>query len=457
MRSFLTRTFVALATLAATSLALSAPAHAFDVEEFETNAGEWTFAPAKIGRSTVDGWAVVSVDGERALQPQPTPTASTYYWTLSREVDLTNVPDPLLDVKSQFLGNGYDLATFQVGPVGATRAADFTTLLQYTNALTSPEEQMLDLARWAGQKIQLRVQVRKPYGSVTSRPGFNLHRIGVRRAVDLLPPPPDPEILSIGSFNVQVFGLTKLDRVGVPAALVGIVGRYDLLLIQEIRDKTGTAITKLLDQVNAAYPTDPYALVISDRLGRTTSKEQYAYLYRPSALTVVDQYHFDDGIEPSADLFEREPFIVRFETFNGADFAAVALHAAPEDVPEEMAALADVIDDVSTRWAEDDILTMGDFNADCTYLSPAQEATLEIVTNPAVRWWIGDDADTTTTTTVCAYDRILTTGTVTDIAVPGSGNVFYFDQALQLSPTLTRSVSDHYPVEFLVDVSRLAR
>ncbi len=446
-----------MAPLLALGLLFSTPAMAFDVEEFDASAGEWTFAPAKIGRSTVDGWAIAAADGEGAIQPQPTTTAATYYWTLSREVDLTNVPDPLLDVKLRFLAGGYDLATVQVGPVGATRAADFTTLLQYATAMAAPEEQMLDLARWAGQKVQLRVQLRKPYGAVTTSKGLSVHRIGVRRAVDLLPPPPEPEILSIGSFNIQVFGLTKMDRVGMPATLASIVTRYDLLLVQEIRDKTGTAITKLLDTVNAASPDDPYALVVSDRLGRTTSKEQYAYLYRPSLLTVVDQYHYDDGVEPSADLFEREPFVVRFETTNGADFAAVALHAAPEDAPAEIGDLEDVHADIFRRWGEDDILTMGDFNADCDYASPAELAALGVYSSADVRWWLGDDVDSTTTSTVCAYDRILTQGTLTDLGVPGSGSVFYFDQALGLTPTTTRTVSDHYPVEILVDVSRLAR
>ncbi|MFO0005430.1 MAG: deoxyribonuclease I, partial [bacterium] len=88
-----------------------------------------------------------------------------------------------------------------------------------------------------------------------------------------------------------------MDKPGVPEALVQIADRYDLVLIQEVRDKSGAAIVELLDLLNV-YTDDDFAMVISDRLGRTTSKEQYAYFYRQSKLSVIDSYHYDDGVEP---------------------------------------------------------------------------------------------------------------------------------------------------------------
>ena len=51
------------------------------------------------------------------------------------------------------------------------------------------------------------------------------------------------------------------------------------------------------------------------------------------------------------------------------------------------------------------MIIMGDFNADCSYASEAELSTKAFYTNPLYQWLIGMDADTTTSTTDCAYDR----------------------------------------------------
>jgi hypothetical protein len=56
---------------------LSAPAFAFDVEEFDASYGEWDTSPQKIGRSTKDGWAIVSNSGEKAARNTATGTKYT--------------------------------------------------------------------------------------------------------------------------------------------------------------------------------------------------------------------------------------------------------------------------------------------------------------------------------------------------------------------------------------------
>lgn len=58
-----------------------------------------------------------------------------------------------------------------------------------------------------------------------------------------------------------------------------ITNRYDIVLIQEIRDSSETAIYELLSACNDAN-SDPFRMVISDRLGRTSYVEQYAFFYR---------------------------------------------------------------------------------------------------------------------------------------------------------------------------------
>jgi len=433
-------------------LLLTLPAFAFEIEEFDDGFGEFEYSPVKIGQGTTDGWVIVSNAGEQAARNSTTGTKQTYYWKLTRTVDLTKAIDPMLDVKFRFKGNGYDYARVQIGPEGASRLSDFTTLYEATTDPGAPEEHLLDIKDWAGQVVTIRMLLRKPYDVVESRIGLYVHRMGVVVPDTYEPAPPDPTFVSVGSFNIQVFGLTKMDNPEVPPVLVDTAARYDLLLIQEIRDKSGVAIQELLDLLNAATG-DAYAMVISDRLGRTTSKEQYAFFYRTAKLKVLDSYHYDDGVEPDADLFQREPFLVWFSTVDDLhDFVAIPLHSAPEDAVAELDFLSDVYADAVSTWGDTDAMLMGDFNAGCSYVTPTEFDALALWTDTTYAWWISSDADTTTSDTVCAYDRILTTGDLSARTVEGSEQVFLFDQALAIGPELTRNVSDHYPVEVLFEL-----
>ena len=50
-----------------------------------------------------------------------------------------------------------------------------------------------------------------------------------------------------------------------------------------------------------------YNMSISQRLGRTSSKEQYAFFYRPARVEILSTHQFDDSAE---DVFQREPYTV---------------------------------------------------------------------------------------------------------------------------------------------------
>jgi hypothetical protein len=86
--------------------------------------------------------------------------------------------------------------------------------------------------------------------------------------------PSSNETMRIGAFNVQVFGTTKASKPEVMAVLADIIRTYDIIAIQEIRDSSQTALPNLVDLINS--DGSQYQYVVSERLGRTTSKEQYA-------------------------------------------------------------------------------------------------------------------------------------------------------------------------------------
>ncbi|XP_048586768.1 deoxyribonuclease-1 isoform X2 [Nematostella vectensis] len=252
-------------------------------------------------------------------------------------------------------------------------------------------------------------------------------------------------IFSFEAFNIRVFGTTKMRTPGVPDILVKILLRYDIVLIQEIRDSSQTAMPLLLQNLNSAS-SSPYKMAISERLGRTSSKEQYAYVYRSDLVSVVSKYVYSDP----KDLFEREPFIVHFRSSTTAikDFALVGIHTKPSDAANEISNLVDVYDDVRVRWAMDDVIILGDFNAACDYMRDSDWRVNSLFTDQRFSWLITDCVDTTTGGGACAYDRFVAAGAAMKSAVvPNSPGRFAFDKEYNLTEIVTDQVSDHYPIE----------
>ncbi|WP_411026917.1 endonuclease/exonuclease/phosphatase family protein, partial [Salmonella sp. s55044] len=91
----------------------------------------------------------------------------------------------------------------------------------------------------------------------------------------------------LAAFNIQVFGPSKAGKPDVMNELCQILQEYDIVLIQEIRNSDGTAIVSLLDQLNNEPGVDgAYAMEIGERVGRTSSKEQYCYFYRTAIFEI---------------------------------------------------------------------------------------------------------------------------------------------------------------------------
>ncbi|EDK97223.1 deoxyribonuclease I, isoform CRA_c, partial [Mus musculus] len=196
---------------------------------------------------------------------------------------------------------------------------------------------------------------------------------------------------------------------------------------------------------------DTYRYVVSEPLGRKSYKEQYLFVYRPDQVSILDSYQYDDGCEPCGnDTFSREPAIVKFFSpyTEVQEFAIVPLHAAPTEAVSEIDALYDVYLDVWQKWGLEDIMFMGDFNAGCSYVTSSQWSSIRLRTSPIFQWLIPDSADTTVTSTHCAYDRIVVAGALLQAAVvPNSAVPFDFQAEYGLSNQLAEAISDHYPVE----------
>jgi endonuclease/exonuclease/phosphatase family metal-dependent hydrolase len=243
--------------------------------------------------------------------------------------------------------------------------------------------------------------------------------------------------LKIGSFNIQIFGVTKAGKSDVMDVIVKIIHTYDVIAIQEIRDASQTTIPTLMNMVNSdGYQ---YDYIISERLGRTSSKEQYAYIFNTESVEVSGEPQTYPEANGSDD-FHREPFIAAFSSTEGNfDAVLMVIHTDPDEATEEINALDDVLAYSQSIYPEEkDFIILGDLNADGSYFDEDSTNDLD-----AYEWIIDNGADTTTKSTDYSYDRIILTDS-SDLA--GNTGVFRFDLEYGLDYNETVAVSDHYPV-----------
>ena len=90
---------------------------------------------------------------------------------------------------------------------------------------------------------------------------------------------------------------------------------------------------------------------------------------------------------------------------NGNRVAFAGIHTDPDEAVAEINALADVHAAIENNMGSDNIIIMGDFNADCSYVGKAAMQGLVLKTDSKYHWLIPDSADTTVSNTDCAYDR----------------------------------------------------
>ncbi|XP_044513016.1 deoxyribonuclease-1-like 2 [Gracilinanus agilis] len=249
----------------------------------------------------------------------------------------------------------------------------------------------------------------------------------------------------VGAFNIRSFGDSKVADPACGSYIAQILAEYDVTLVQEVRDPDLSAVSALLEEINRISEYT-YSYLASEPLGRDNYKEMYLFVYRTETISVLDSYCYPDP----EDVFSREPFIVKFSSPNTAmkEFVLVPLHSAPHNAVAEIDALYDVYLHVIDKWGTDDILFLGDFNADCKYVRPHDWAKIRLRTSEIFKWLIPDGTDTTVGNSDCAYDRIVVCGShLRKCIAPNSAKVNNFQKSFNLDQTAALAISDHFPVE----------
>jgi len=271
-----------------------------------------------------------------------------------------------------------------------------------------------------------------PHTSPTPIPSDNLDTGGNQSS---------DETLRIGAFNIQVFGISKASKPEVMEVLADIIRTYDIIAIQEIRDASQTALPALVDLVNT--DGSQYDYVVSERLGRTTSKEQYAYIFNTQTVEVTSTPHTypePDGTDP----FHREPYIAYFRALGGNfDATLIVIHTDPDAATDEINGLSAVVEYAQGTYPDEaDFIVMGDLNADGAYFDENGTSSLS---GGEYYWVIDNSVDTTTKSIEYTYDRIIITDSVVS-DLSGDTGVHRYDLEYGLTVDETVAVSDHYPV-----------
>ncbi|MEX2285958.1 MAG: endonuclease/exonuclease/phosphatase family protein [Planctomycetaceae bacterium] len=263
---------------------------------------------------------------------------------------------------------------------------------------------------------------------------------GKKNVTASLPPkaPREGNTVRVATFNIQVFGTSKLAKPNVVDTLTKAIRRFDLVAVQEVRSKDDTILPRFVEKLNA--DGSRYDFVIGPRLGRTTSTEQYAYVFDTQRIE-VDRNSVATVGDPG-DRLHREPLVARFRvrgppSTQAFTFTLINIHTDPDETTGELNALDDVFAAVQRNSAgEDDVILLGDLNVDDRHLG-------ELGRLPNIDWAIAGVP--TNTRGNKTYDNIVFDRKKT-VEYTGTFGVLSLQNEFGLSLEEALEVSDHLPV-----------
>jgi deoxyribonuclease-1-like protein len=245
-------------------------------------------------------------------------------------------------------------------------------------------------------------------------------------------------VVRIASFNIQVFGSSKLRKPKAMSVLAEIVRRFDVVAIQEIRSKSDDILPQFVELVNSTGRH--YDFVIGPRLGRSNSTEQYAFVFDTASIE-VDRTVLYTVSDPD-DRLHREPLVGWFRVRGppperAFTFSLVGIHTDPDETDQELNALDDVYRAVRNDGrGEDDIILLGDLNVDEHHLGELGEIPGIVCTITGVP---------TNTRGTKTYDNMLFLQAATS-EFTGQAGVLDMIREFNLTTDEALEVSDHMPI-----------
>ena len=244
--------------------------------------------------------------------------------------------------------------------------------------------------------------------------------------------------LIVGSFNIQVFGVKKIQNQNVAAVLVDIVRHFDVIAIQELRSIDQSVIPTFVSWLNSDGSSYNYA--VGPRQGYSNSKEQYVYIYDTRRVEITNPGFV---VPDPQNRIHRPPLATAFRVRvvppqQAFSFVLANIHTDPDQAYAECDALADSVAALRQYFPyEDDVIVLGDLNA-----PPSRLGRLTAMQNWGA---ILPEGVTTNTRKNRSYDNIVINGAATSEYTGRFGVVDLMNQYnLTMDQALT--VSDHLPV-----------
>jgi len=250
--------------------------------------------------------------------------------------------------------------------------------------------------------------------------------------------------LTICTFNIRIFSNKSRTDEDL-RYIAGILKKYDLVAIEELRDETVLRRTVAELKVQGF----DYAYEASPPVGHGV-KERYAFLYRPDKVTVIKH----GKIYPDANNeFIRPPYYAYFKS-GKFDFILVANHILFGNSLStrrlELKALSKAYSYIQNEDPkEKDVIVVGDFNC-----PPTDEGWSDIKEYPTMVYLIKPPAKTTITDT-SLYDNFwFQTQYVTEYT--GKEGIDKFDETIfdNDDKKASKVVSDHRPVWAVFDTAK---
>ena len=98
------------------------------------------------------------------------------------------------------------------------------------------------------------------------------------------------DTIKLATFNIQVFGNSKSNKPEILDYLSQIACEFDLMAIQEIRsvDNHDEIINNYVSLINQACDEQRSYIINKEPLGRSSSKENYAFIFNTATIDFIE-------------------------------------------------------------------------------------------------------------------------------------------------------------------------
>ncbi len=243
--------------------------------------------------------------------------------------------------------------------------------------------------------------------------------------------------IRIASFNAGSLGMAKMDKPHVVASLIKMFRQFDVIAIQEVQSPRDDVLPMLVEQLNTSGRK--YDYLIGPRVGRGTTRIQYAFLFDTDALE-TDRYQLYTVDDPD-DLLNFEPLVgwfrcKRVPEHEAFTFSLINLRIDSNMATAEHAILSDLIEVIQKDGrGEDDWIIAGDLAGDRSALHQLDVGRLRFAIQDIPTMVAGDQS----------LDSIFFSAQATT-EYTGRAEAFDFLRKYNLSFEQALEISDHLPI-----------